>query len=122
MVPGLDIGEVFRKAWSANGVTEYGYINSQMIPALEIRRVASAFAGSVSWKCVERDAPSEQLFLLGQDIASFYFRGRMTSDLAALAMGRFDKADIIELGRIAHDAVHGPRHPVIAAIFRRFKE
>lgn len=120
MPAGYDIAEVFRTAWGMSCGKEFAYLGTQSISALDVRRFATAFAGSVTWKCVDQDATEDQLYLLGLDIARFRFRGAATNDLNSLAMGRFDKADLVKLGRIAHNAVHGPRNPVLKALFRRF--
>ena len=121
MPAGYDIAETFRTAWGLSLGKEYGYLGTLTVPGLAIRRFASAFAGSTSWKCVEAGGTNDELFLLGMDIARFYFRGAVTNDLYSLNMGLFGREDITKLGRIAHNAVHGPKHPVIKALFRRFK-
>ena len=121
MPTGYDIAEAFRTAWGLSSGKEYGYLGTLTVPGLDIRRFATAFAGRTAWKCVDVMASDNQLYLLGLDIARFHFRGAATNDLYSLDMGRFDRDDITKLGRIAHNAVYGPKHPVIKAIFRRFK-
>jgi hypothetical protein len=117
---GYDIGEVFRKAWEASYRKEGGNLDNQMVPGLEIRRLATAFSGSTMWEYMDDNPTEDQLFLLGLDIARFHFPGDGMGPPFSLYMSRYDKADIIELGRIAHNAVRGPEHPVIKALFRRF--
>lgn len=117
---GYDIGEVFRKAWGASYRKECGNLDNQMVPGLEIRRLATAFSGSTMWDYMDDNATEDQLFLLGLDIARFRFPGDGMGTPFSLCMSRYDKVDIIELGRIAHNAVRGPQHPVIKALFRRF--
>ena len=119
MTPRTDIGEIFRKAWELSYRDEFAYLGPHTVPGMEIRRFASAFT---QWKCVDEDANDDKLFLLGLDIAKFRYRGSATSNLFALGMGRFDRADLVAVGRLAYNAVHGSKNPVIQALLRRFKE
>ena len=121
MTPRTDMGEIFRKAWDMSYRDEFSYLGSLTVLGIEIRRFASAFASSTSWKCVDANASDDQLFLLGLDIARFLYRGNSTNDLFSLGMGRFDRADLVKVGRLAYNAVHGPKHPVIQALIRRYK-
>lgn len=121
MVPSPDIAKAFQEAWAAECRDERVHLGTATIPGIEIRRFATAFAGSTQWKCVDKNASDDQLFLLGMDIARARFRGSGSIDLFSLEMGRFDKADLVELGRIAYNAVHGPSHPVLQALSRRFR-
>lgn len=117
---GHDIGEVFRKAWAASYRKECVILGNQTIPGLEIRRWATAFSGSTMWEDMDDNATEDQLYLLGLDIARFHFTGAGMRTPFSLCMIHYDKAAIIELGRMAHNAVRGPQHPVIKALFRRF--
>lgn len=113
-----DMAEVFRTAWDTRCRKEFGLIGNLTVPGIEIRRLASAFAGSGRWKDLGENPTDDELFLLGLDIV----RLRPPGTPFTICLGCYDKADIIELGRIANDAVHSPKHPVIKALFRRFRE
>lgn len=120
--PKTDFGEIFRKAWDMMYRDEFAYLGFQTVPGIEIRRFASAFAGSTQWKCVDEDATDDKLYLLGLDIARFRYRGNTTGNLFSLLMGRFNRSELVDVGRLAYNTVHGPKHPVIQALFRRYKE
>ena len=122
MTTKTDFGEIFRKAWDMKYRDEFVYLGSHTVPGIEIRRFASAFAGSTQWKCVDEDATDDKLFLLGLDIARFLYRGNTTGELFSLLMGRFRRAELVDMGRLAYNAVYGPKNPVIQALFRRYKE
>ena len=118
MTTKIDFGEIFRRAWDMKYQDEFTYLGAHTVPGIEIRRLASAFAGSGRWKDLGENPTDDELFLLGLDIVRLRSQGTPFT----ICLGCYDKADIVELGRIANDAVHSPKHPVIKALFRRFRE
>lgn len=117
-----DIGEVFCLAWSALCEREYVCLGPQRITGMEIRRLVSSLAGSGIWKGLEGGATTDQLYLLGLDVARcFRRRGEAVDPTSLWNMADYEKAEITELGRIACNAIRGPTHKVLKALFRRFK-
>jgi len=110
------IEEAFRLAWTTPYTVEEALYAGSTIDGVGIRRYATLFPRV--WKPLAQNATDEEIFLLGREVLKAFFHGRMGSELAALEQGVSPEA-IRAVGRIAHRAAFGPRHPVLQALLRR---